>query len=196
MMNSNETALTPQQVIRRRAFGEPVLPGEAPSESRHTIALRLESSIGALNRVVNLFSARGFDLESVAVGETEDASVARMTLVTSGNDRIIAQVLRQLERLVDVLEVDDLSHANHVERELCLVNVRYTANSRAELLDTLEIFRGKVVDVTTNSMMFELTGPTQKIDAFIELVRPHGILELARSGRVAMRRGSSHQAAA
>ena len=182
------TTLTPQQIIRRKANGEPVAPGEAKLVHRHTIAVLVENSIGALNRIVNLFSARGFNLESVTVGETDDPTISRLTLVTTGDDRIIAQVNRQLNRLIDVLQVEDLTAQEHVERELCLLKIAYTQENRSELMGTLEIFRGKVVDVTSETMTFELTGPTKKINAFIGMMQPHGIKEIARSGRVAMRR--------
>lgn len=182
------TTLTPQQIIRKKAAGEPISPDEPKQIHRHIIAVRVENSIGALNRVVNMFSARGFNLESVTVGETDDPTVSRMTLVTTGDDRIIAQVNRQLERLVDVLEVEDLTAQEHVERELCLVKVSYTPENRPEMMGTLDIFRGKVVDVTHETMTFELTGPTKKINAFIGMLRPYGLLEIARSGRVVMRR--------
>ena len=181
---------TPQQIIRRKAGGQPVEPGDAEQIHRHTITVLLENSIGALIRVVNLFSARGFNLESVTVGETDDPQVSRMNIVTTGNDRIIAQVLRQLSRLIDTLEVDDVTNGDFVERELCLLKVGYSAESRTEIMDVNAIFRGKVVDITPVTMTFELTGPTDKIDAFIDMMRPHGILEVARSGRVAMRRAA------
>lgn len=180
--------LTSQQILRRKKFGEPIEEGDEPAASRHIITVLLEDSIGALNRVLNLFSARGFNLESVAVGQTDDPAVARMTLATSGSDRIIAQVIRQLEGLVDTLEVVNLSNEDYVERELCLLKVQYTSQSRAEIMDTLSIFRGKVVDVTPATLTFEVTGPTKKINAFIGMMRPHSIVEIARSGRVAMRR--------
>jgi acetolactate synthase-1/3 small subunit len=185
---ANNVTLTPQQIIRKKAQGEPIYPNETVHENRHIIAVLVENTIGALNRVINLFSARGFNLESVAVGETDDPSVSRMTIVTTGDDRIIAQVNRQLERLVDVLESVDLTEHEYVERELCLLKVNYTSDNRSELMDTLEIFRGKVVDVTAETMTFELTGPTKKLNAFIGMMRAHDIVEIARSGRVAMRR--------
>lgn len=180
--------LTPQQLLRKKKSGEPLFPDEPESIHRHTIAVRVENSIGALNRIINLFSQRGFNLESVAVGETEEASVSRLTIVTTGNDRIIAQVLRQLDNLVDTLEVDDLTSEAYVERELCLLKIRYTSESRAEIMDHVGIFRGKVVDITADTMTFEVTGPTKKVNAFVGLMRPHGIEEIARSGRIAMRR--------
>ncbi|MEX0821723.1 MAG: acetolactate synthase small subunit [Rhodothermales bacterium] len=185
---ADTSTLTPQQIIRKKAQGEPIESGEKKHEHRHIIAVRLENTIGALNRVINLFSARGFNLESVTVGETDDSTISRMTIVTTGDDRIIAQVNRQLNRLVDVLEVIDLTSNEHVERELCLLKVSYTKQNRSEMMDTLDIFRGKVVDVTPDTMTFELTGPSKKINAFIGMMRQHGIEEMARSGRVAMHR--------
>ena len=180
--------LTPQQILRKKKFGEPIYADDEAGEQRHLIAVRAKNTIGAFNRVANLFSARGFNLESVAVGKTEEENVARMTLATVGNDRIIAQVIRQLRSLVDTLQVEDLTDEEYVERELCLLKMRYTTENRAEIMDTLSIFRGKVVDVKPGTMTFELTGPTKKINAFIGMMRPFEIVEIARSGRVAMRR--------
>lgn len=193
---SDET-LTRQQIRRKRKFGEPLLPeeeAETEQEHRHIIAVRLENTIGALNRVTNLFSARGFNLESVAVGETEDPSVARLTLVTTGNDRIIAQITRQLDNLVNTLDVTDLTDSEHVERELCLLKVRYTSETRSEVLDIKDIFRGRVVNVTPETMIIEVTGPNKKINAFIGMMQEHGIEEVARSGQVAMHRALEYEA--
>lgn len=184
--------LTPQQITRKRASGEPIFPDDEKVEHRHVISVLLENQDGALNRVASMFSARGFNLESVAVGETEDPTISRLTVVTTGNDRIIAQVNRQLNRLIDTLKVEDLTAVEHVERELCLLKVRYSTSNRAEVMDIMNIFRGKVIDITAEVMIFELTGPTKKINAFIDLMRPHGILEVARSGRVAMKRASGY----
>lgn len=180
--------LTPQQILRKQKSGEPTNPGEPEQVHRHVISVLVENSIGALNRVANMFSQRGFNLESVAIGETDDAGVSRMTLVTTGNDRIIRQVLRQLNNLIDTLRVEDLTEEEYVERELCLIKVHYTAETRPEIMDTATVFLGKVVDITHDSMTIELTGPAKKINAFVGLVRHHGIIEIARSGRVAMRR--------
>jgi len=196
-MPDDERTMTRQQIRRKRKFGEPILPedeSETEQENRHLIAVRLQNSIGALNRVTNLFSARGFNLESVAVGETDDPSIARLTLVTIGNDRIIAQITRQLDGLVDTLEVTDLTDAEHVERELCLLKVCYTPETRSEVLDVKNIFRGHVVNVTPETMIIEVTGPTDKIDAFIGMMREHGIEDVARSGQVAMHRALEYQA--
>ncbi len=182
--------LTPQQIIRKKAAGEPIDPDDSEMIQAHTIVVLVENSIGAFIRVINMFSARGFNIDSVTVGVTEDPSVSRMNIVTTGNGRIIAQVLRQLSRLVDTIEVIDLTDSDYVERELCLLKVCYTRDSRSEILDVSKIFHGKVVDITTKTMTFELRGPSQKIDAFIHMMASHKIAEVARSGRVAMKRDS------
>ena len=193
----SEDTLTRQQIRRKRKFGEPILPEEengTDQERRHMIAVTLENTIGALNRVTNLFSARGFNLESVAVGETDEPSVARLTLVTVGNERIVAQITRQLDNLVNTYEVTDLTDAEHVERELCLLKVRYTSDTRPEILDIKDIFRGRVVNVTPETMVLEVTGPNKKINAFIGMMEAHGIEEVARSGQVAMHRDLEYEA--
>jgi len=186
---------TQQQLLRKRKFGESIVPEDAGMrDRRHTIAVRLKNSIGALTRVVNLFSARGFNLESVAVGETDDTEVARLTLVTTGNERIVSQITRQLRGLVDTLKVTDLTGTEYVERELCLLKVRYTNATRSEIMDLKDVFRGRVVNVTPETMVLEVTGPTKKINAFIGMMAEHGIEEVARSGRVAMHRALHYEA--
>lgn len=190
----SEQTLTQQQLLRKRKFGEPIVADEERTDHRHVIAVRLKNTIDALNRVTTLFSARGFNLESVAVGETEDPAVARLTIVTTGNDRILAQIVRQLNSLVDTLAVTDLTGSEYVERELCLLKVRCTSATRPEIKDIAEIFRGRVVNVTPETMMVEVTGPTKKIQAFIGMMKPHGVEEVARSGRVAMQRPLSYEA--
>ncbi len=180
--------LTPQQVFRKRAAGEPIGPGEKSTAHRCILAVRLENHIGALNRVANLFSARGFNLDALTVSPTHDANISRLTITTSGTTRQIEQTLTQLAGLVDVLSVEDLTEQEHVERELCLVRVGYTPDNRAELMDLIGIYRGTVVDVTPEGMMIELTGPSTKINSFVAQMTRFGISDLARSGRVAMRR--------
>lgn len=179
---------TPQQLLRKKKFGEPLTAGDAEQVHRHVITVLLENTIGAINRVTNMFSQRGFNLESVSVGETDDPGVARITLVTTGNDRIIGQVIRQLNNLIDTLIVEDLTKEEYVERELCLLKVRYNSETRSEIMSNNDIFRGKVIDVTSDTFTFELTGPAKKINAFVAMMQPYGIVEVARSGRVAMRR--------
>ena len=187
-----ESTLTPQQIFRKRAAGEPLNEGESPQIRRHIINVTLDNSIGALNRVANLFCQRGFNLESVAVGKTDDTSLSRMTLVTAGTTRKIEQALLQLENLVDTIEVDDVTDLEYVERELCLLKVRYTSKNRPEVMDIIDIFEGKVVDITHETMTIEVTGPTKKVNAFVGMMEPFGIDELHRSGRVAMRRALVH----
>ncbi len=187
-MNDDSITLTPQQLIRKRAAGEPVEPGAPPRIYQHIINVLLENSMGALIRVVNMFSARGFNLDSVAVGVTDDPTISRLCIVTSGNERVISQILRQLNRLVDTIEVDDVTGTDFVERELCIIKVRCRGAKRAEVLQVNEIFRGRVVDVTPDMLALEIVGPTKKVDAFVNLMKPHGIDEVARSGRVAMQR--------
>jgi acetolactate synthase-1/3 small subunit len=157
---------------------------------KHTIAVLVENKFGVLSRVAGLFSARGYNIESLSVGETLDPSVSRMTLVVRGDDFVIEQVIKQLHKLIDVIKVIDLSHENHVERELALMRVNAEPQHRAETLRTADIFRAKVVDVTTSTFTLEVTGDEQKLDAIIELLRPVGIQELVRTGKVAIARGS------
>ena len=157
---------------------------------KHTIAVLVENKFGVLSRVAGLFSARGYNIESLSVGETLDATVSRMTIVVRGDEFVIEQVMKQLHKLIDVIKVTDLTDDSHVERELVLVRVNAEPQLRAEILRTADIFRAKVVDVTPASFTLEATGDEGKIDAFIELLRPMGIQELVRTGRVAIARGS------
>ena len=187
-MNDSAITLTPQQLIRKRAAGEPIEPGAPKQVHQHIINALVENSMGALIRVVNMFSARGFNLDSVTVGVTDDPTISRMCIVTSGNDRVISQILRQLNRLVDTIKVFDVTGTDFVERELCMIKVRCRGDQRSEVLQINEIFRGRVVDVTPDILALEVVGPTKKVDAFVNLMRRHGIEEVARSGRVAMQR--------
>lgn len=190
-MSNEETItleLTRQQILRKKANGETVLSDMPEDPRRHVISVRLENHVGALNRVINLFSARSFNLDSVTVGPTEDPSVSVMTIATSGTRRQIKQVLRLLDRLLDTLSVEDLPLDSLVERELCLVKIGYSSDNRAELMDIAKIFRAQVVNVTPETMTYEVTGPTPKINAFMGMMAPHGIIDVARSGRVALRR--------
>jgi acetolactate synthase-1/3 small subunit len=156
---------------------------------KHTIAVLVENRFGVLSRVAGLFSARGYNIESLSVGETLDPSVARMTLVVRGDEFVIEQVTKQLHKIIDVIKVSDLTDESHVERELVLIRVNAEPQHRAEILRTADIFRAKVVDVTPATFVLEATGDEAKIDALIELLRPLGIQELVRTGRVAITRG-------
>jgi acetolactate synthase-1/3 small subunit len=164
--------------------------GTNGSEPRkHTIAVLVENKFGVLSRVAGLFSARGYNIESLSVGETLDPSVSRMTIVVRGDEFVIEQVTKQLHKLIDVIKVSDLTDDSHVQRELVLVRVNAEPQHRAEILRTADIFRAKVVDVTAVSFVLEATGEEGKLEAFIELLRPMGIQELARTGTVAIARG-------
>lgn len=153
---------------------------------RHVISILVENEPGVLSRVSALFSGRGFNIESLNVAETLDPSLSRMTLVTSGNEQIIEQIIKQLNKLVNVVKVMDLTGSDFVDREMILVRVRAEATSRAEVLRILEIFRGRVVDVSPKSYTLEITGDEKKIQALVELLTPFGILEIVRTGKVAI----------
>ena len=155
---------------------------------KHTIAVLVENKFGVLSRVAGLFSARGYNIESLSVGETLDASVSRMTLVVRGDAFIIEQVIKQLHKLIDVIKVTDLSEEDHVEREMLLLKVNAEPTARAEILRIADIFRSKIVDVTPTTYTLEVTGEEGKIDAIVDLLRPFGIQELVRTGKVAIAR--------
>ncbi len=156
---------------------------------KHTISVLLENRFGAFNRVATMFSGRGFNVHSISIGETEDPEISRMTLVTEGDDQIIEQVVKQLNRLIDTIKVVDLSGQPRVERELALISVNYQKGTRNELTNISEIFRGKIVDINNKSLTLEITGPPDKIDAAINVLSQYGIKEIARSGTVALKRG-------
>ncbi len=159
---------------------------------KHTIAVQVENKSGVLSRVANLFSARGFNIDSLVVGETEDASVSRMTIVLRGDDRIIEQVTKQLNRLIDVVKVIDLSKDNFIARDLALVRVNVVPSARSRLLEIVQIFRARIVDISGKSAIIEVTGNEPKIKAIMEMLRPFGIQELVRTGEVAIsRRGGN-----
>lgn len=156
---------------------------------KHTVAVLVENRSGVLSRVAGLFSARGYNIESLSVGETLDSTVSRMTLVVRGDEFVIEQVIKQLHKLIDVIKVTDLTEENHVEREMILVKVNAEPAHRAEILRIGDIFRAKVVDVTPLTYTLEATGDEPKLTAIVELLRPFGIQELVRTGKVAIARG-------
>ncbi len=156
---------------------------------RHIISILLENEAGALSRVAGLFSARGYNIETLTVAPTEDASLSRMTIVTMGSDDVIEQITKHLNRLIDVVKVVDLSDGAHIERELMLVKVRATGKEREEMKRMAEIFRGRVIDVTDKTYTIELTGDVAKLDAFIEAIDRSLILETVRTGVSGIGRG-------
>jgi acetolactate synthase I/III small subunit len=155
---------------------------------KHTISVTVENKFGVLARISGLFSSRGYNIDSLTVGETNNPSVSRMTIVVRGDDKILEQVLKQLGKLVDVIEVTDLPKGTYVGRELCLIKVKCESNVRAEVLEIVDIFRARVIDVGHRTMVIQITGTGNKIDAFVQLMEPFGIEELARTGMVAMLR--------
>jgi len=156
---------------------------------RHIISILIENESGALSRVSGLFSARGYNIESLTVAPTEDPSMSRMTIVTSGSVEIIEQITKQLNKLIDVVKVVDLSEAPHVERELMLVKVRASGKDREEMKRLSDIFRGRIIDVTETTYVIELTGNSAKIDSFIEALDKGLILETVRTGVSGIGRG-------
>ena len=156
---------------------------------KHTISVLVENQFGTFNRVATMFSGKGFNIHSISIGETESPEVSRMTIVTEGEDKIIEQVVKQLNRLIDTIKVVDLTGQNRVERELALITVFYQKGTRAEIISVSDIFRGNVVDINNKTITLEITGPPDKIDAVINVLEPYGIKEMARSGTVALKRG-------
>ena len=156
---------------------------------RHTISVLVENEFGVLSRVAGLFSGRGFNIESLCVAETTEPKVSRMTIVTSGNDQIIEQILKQLNKLVPVLKVIDFTGVETVDRELLLVKVNADNGSKAEVLRLVDIFRAKIVDVALRCYTIEMTGGEGKVSAFLQMLRPIGIKDVVRTGKIAISRG-------
>ncbi|MET0027388.1 MAG: acetolactate synthase small subunit [Candidatus Thiodiazotropha sp.] len=157
---------------------------------RHIISILMENESGALARVANLFSARGYNIESLTVAPTEDQSLSRLTLVTSGSDEIIEQITKQLNKLIDVVKLVDLTEGRHIEREMMLIKLRAERTQREEIKRLVDIFRGKIIDVTDISYTVELTGATCKLNAFMEAVNEEMIIEVVRTGPSGIGRGS------
>ena len=156
---------------------------------KHIISLLMENEAGALSRVAGLFSARAYSIESLTVAPTEDATLSRMTIVTSGSDEVIEQIIKQLNKLVDVVKVLDLNDGRHIERELMLVKVKATGALREDMKRISDIFRGRIIDVADGSYTIELTGSGSKLDAFLEALDKSVILETVRTGASGIGRG-------
>ncbi len=156
---------------------------------RHVLSAYVQNQPGVLAHVAGMLASRGFNIESLAVGETEKAEFSRMTFVVHGDDNVVEQVRKQLDKIVAVVRVDDISSEDHVERDLMLIKVLALPEKRAEVVLLAEMFRARVVDISNDNLIIELSGQERKIDAFIELMRPYGVLELARTGRIALVRG-------
>lgn len=159
------------------------------NRNRHLISVIVQNKFGVLARIAGLFSSRGFNIDSLAVGETENPELSRVTLVTRGDEAVVEQIRKQLNRLIDVLKVHEFAGEDYVERDLLLLKVSAGAAKRGEIMQIVDVFRGKVVDVGAKHMVVELSGPESKINAIIDLMRPYGIKEMVRSGRIALMRG-------
>ncbi|NJD78074.1 MAG: acetolactate synthase small subunit [Candidatus Methanoperedens sp.] len=157
---------------------------------KHTLAVLVENKSGVLTRVAGLFSRRGFNIESLAVGVTEDPDTSRMTIVVSGDDHVLEQVMKQLNKLIDVIRVSDISNDEAVHRELALIKVGVDSSTRAEVMQIVDVFRAKIVDVGARSLVIEATGDESKINAIEQLLRQFGIKEMVRTGKIAMNRGA------
>jgi len=155
---------------------------------RHTISILVENKFGVLTRVAGLFSGRGYNIDTLNVGPTQDPNTSRMTIVTRGDDATLEQIVKQLKKLVDVIEVQDFRDGEYVDRELVLVKVKVDSKTRAEVMQVTDIFRAKIVDVQPKNLTIEITGNESKIEKFITLMQGFGILELSRTGKVALPR--------
>lgn len=156
---------------------------------KHTVSVLVANEAGVLARIASLFSRRGFNIESLSVGKTENDDVSRITLVVDGNDRVLEQLTKQLNKLIVVYKISDLTKESVVSRGLALLKVQSSATTRSEIMQIVDIFRGKIVDVASDSVMLEITGTEEKINAMEDLLRPFGIKELVRTGKIAMSRG-------
>ncbi|MDB5312994.1 MAG: ilvH [Gemmataceae bacterium] len=163
---------------------------------RHVLSALVQNRPGVLATIAGMLHTRGFNIDSLAVGETEQHDLSRMTIVIHGDDNVLDQVRKQLDKIVTVVRVDDLSSENFVERDLMLIKVASAAEKRPEIFQLTESFRGRVVDIQHGNVMIEISGTEGKVEAFIELMRPYGILELARTGRIALVRGDAKAPAA
>lgn len=157
---------------------------------KHTLSVTVENRPGVLTRVATLFRRRGYNIDSLTVGRTENPDVSRMTIVVEGDDKVIEQVNKQLHKLVEVIKIVDITQDKAVERELALIKVKADPAVRAEIVQIVDIFRGRIVDIGRSSLIIEVTGDEGKIDAIEESLRPFGILELVRTGKIAMVRGN------
>jgi acetolactate synthase-1/3 small subunit len=160
---------------------------------RHVLSALVHNQPGVLAHVSGMLASRGFNIDSLAVGATEDANLSRMTFVVNGDDAVLEQVRKQLDKIVTVVKVQDISTEDFVERDLMLLKVQATPQQRMEITLLVEMFRARVVDVSAKDLMIEISGQERKVEAFIELMRPYGIIELARTGRIAMVRGMPGQ---
>jgi acetolactate synthase-1/3 small subunit len=162
---------------------------------RHVLSALVQNVPGVLSHISGMLASRGYNIDSLAVGETEDPQLSRMTFVVVGDDAVLEQVRKQLEKIVTVVRVDDISGEDHVERDLMLMKVKSPPGRRSEIRELTDIFRARIVDVAPEMVIVEISGQERKVEAFIEMMRPFGIVELVRTGRIAMTRGGNHHRA-
>ena len=160
-------------------------------QHRHTISILVENKFGVLARVAGLFSGRGFNIETLNVAPTKDPEFSRITVIVNGDDRTLEQLTRHVEKLVNVIKVDDFQVHEDLERELVMIKIKVDSRTRSEAIQIVDVFRAKIIDVQQNSLVVETTGNQRKVEAFIELMQKFGILDMTRSGVVAMKRGNS-----
>ena len=160
---------------------------------RHVLSALVQNVPGVLSHISGMLASRGYNIDSLAVGETETPHLSRMTFVVVGDDDVLEQLRKQLEKVVTVVRVDDVSSQEHVERDLMLLRVKASPGTRSEISELTDIFRGRIVDVAHDVVMIEISGQEKKIEAFIEMMRPFGIIELVRTGRIAMVRGNQEK---
>lgn len=160
---------------------------------RHVLSALVQNQPGVLAHISGMLASRGFNIDSLAVGETEDTNLSRMTFVVRGDDNVLEQVRKQLDKVITVVAVQDISSEDHVERDLMLIKVQAAPARRVEITLLVEMFRGRIVDISAETLMIEMSGREEKVDAFIDLMRPYGIIELARSGRIALVRRRSEK---
>lgn len=155
---------------------------------RHVISMLVENRFGVLSRISGLFSGKGYNLDSICVGETDNPEFSRMTIVTTGDDKVIEQITKQLNKIVNVIKVSDLTVEDHIERELALVKVNCTVNNRSSITQVVDIFQSKIVDISPKTLTVEVVGSNKKVQAFVDMLQPFGIKEIARTGAIALRR--------
>lgn len=156
--------------------------------TKHTLSVVVSYNLNALSRIIGIFSSKGFEIDSISFGPGKESGQARITITTHGDEQIIEQITKQLHKIIDVVTVSDLTYDSFVERELALVKVQASGSARTEIMQVAQVFRAKVIDISPDKLAIEITGNNDKIDAFIGMVRPHGIIEIARTGSVALKR--------
>lgn len=162
--------------------------GTQTKADKHTLSVVVKYNLNALSRIIGIFSSKGFEIDSISFGSGKESGRARITITTHGDKQIIEQITKQLHKIIDVVTVSDLTYDSFVERELALVKVKATSSARSEIMQIAQVFRAKVIDISPQRLAIEITGNADKINAFIGMVRPFGIIELARTGSVALKR--------